>query len=106
MVVLTRVLNDVFVGVFNRLLRRYRATSPKGGAYIPIPEKTIMRMYSTDNQHGNLAPPLSVRGGGAVATEESVEDTHKNKNVLNKRLIHVCPRLFRIPNRIVYERNL
>ncbi len=48
------------VGVFDRLLRRYRATSPnRGGAYIPHPEKTMTRMYSTDNQHGNLAPPLS-----------------------------------------------
>ncbi|MBO5025387.1 MAG: hypothetical protein J6C86_04505 [Bacteroidaceae bacterium] len=49
-----------YVDVFDRLLRRYRATSPnRGGAYIPIPEKTMIWVYSTDTQHGNLAPPLS-----------------------------------------------
>ena len=51
----------VLVDVFDRLLRRY-APLPltlRGGTYIPISEKTMMRVYSTDNQHGNLAPPLS-----------------------------------------------
>ncbi len=49
------------VSVFDRLLRRYRATSPKlrGRAYIPHLEKIMMWVYSTDVQHGNLAPPLS-----------------------------------------------
>ncbi|MBO5026215.1 MAG: hypothetical protein J6C86_08775 [Bacteroidaceae bacterium] len=45
---------------FNRLLRRYRATSPnrEEPIYLTL-KKTMMQVYSIDNQHGNLASPLS-----------------------------------------------